>query len=1091
MFSAMTGNSAIFYRPLCCLPILAFLVLAGAQNAAAERLPIKSYTVADGLSHDRVKNILRDSRGFLWICTIEGLSRFDGYRFVNYGLEQGLPGGNVSHLLETRSGQYWVATTNGVGRFNASPPTSSGAADVRTPRFTTYAVGNNDQTNNVRYLLEDHAGRLWAGTAGGLFRWVESLDAFQRVEQGLLARPECYIRALAEDAEGSLWIGSNLGLIRMLPDGRLLSFSMRQGGQRLTSTFLQADRDGRLWMFHSKGLLVFRPESSATAASRDLPWLKLTAQQNCVQSLAGEQNGDCEMRNAKFHHPALQTQYLTLAPGEALLYIATLWTTDEIGLALHQTADGQIWIGSHLGLFAFDGVSFRNYTTAQGLNENLIVAVNEDSDGNLWLGGFSSGAMKIVRQGFTSFTKADGVGNLRVVGIHADQTGAVYATSGDWFINQFDGQHFKSVQPHLPSPMPKTGWDFSQCSFQDRNGEWWVPTTQGLYRFSRVERIEQLATARPIAVYTTRDGLSGNNIGHFFEDAQGNLWLGTDGEVQITMWERSTGTFHRYTTADGLPASMAPYDFDQDLNGDIWIGLANGLARYRAGRFTHWTMAEGVPKGIIRNVYCDHAGRLWITSSLGGVGRMDDPSADTPQFKIYTVADGLASNATRCLTEDEWGRIYVGAGRGVDRLDPATGRVKHYTTADGLANSFVNAAFRDRNGHLWFGMLQGLSRLIPEQERPATQVPVWINGLHIAGAAYPISEFGESDISLPSLESSQNRIQIDFFGLGFSADEPLHYQYKLEGAGQDWSEPTEQRTHEMSLGPGSYRFLVRAVRPDSTLVSTPASVSFKILPPIWLRWWFIAITVLVAGSLIYAFARYRYKRMEAVLEAQDALRRSREERFAELERVRKRIATDLHDDIGSSLTQISILSEVVLQKTDANDSHLSGPLSMIAVASRELVDSMSDIVWAINPQKDHLNDLTQRMRRFASDVLTARNIAFEFSAPDEDDDVPLGANIRREVFLIFKESVNNLVRHSGCTEAEIEFRAEPGKLWLKLHDNGRGFDAAQKSQGHGLASMRERTIGLGGELNIISSNGQGTTLTVSIPLKRQTQTPYE
>ena len=168
--------------------LASIVIMTTSPDAAAERLPIKSYTVADGLAHDRVRNILRDSRGFLWICTIEGLSRFDGHRFVNYGLEHGLPGGNISYLLETRRGQYWVATSNGVGRFNPSSPASSGGARVTEPRFTAYVVGTTVQTNNVRVLFEDRAGQLWAGTAGGLFRWVESRGTFQHVEQDLLAR---------------------------------------------------------------------------------------------------------------------------------------------------------------------------------------------------------------------------------------------------------------------------------------------------------------------------------------------------------------------------------------------------------------------------------------------------------------------------------------------------------------------------------------------------------------------------------------------------------------------------------------------------------------------------------------------------------------------------------------------------------------------------------------------------------------------------------------------------------------------------------------------------------------------------------------
>src|SRR5207248_1603874 len=209
-----------------------------------------------------------------------------------------------------------------------------------------------------------------------------------------------------------------------------------------------------------------------------------------------------------------------------------------------------------------------------------------------------------------------------------------------------------------------------------------------------------------------------------------------------------------------------------------------------------------------------------------------------------------------------------------------------------------------------------------------------------------------------------------------------------------------------------------------------------------------------------------------------------EERLIELERVRKRIATDLHDDIGSSLTRISLLSEVAQRRGREADADGNGSLSVIAGLSRELVDSMSDIVWAINPEKDSLGDLTQRMRHFAGDVFSARGIDFRFHLTDAGDDVRLGANLRRELFLIFKEAVNNAVRHSECTEAEIEFKADAHSVLLRFSDNGRGFDMLSKSNGHGLKSMRARTEGLGGKLEIESKPDCGTDLTFAIPFKR-------
>ncbi len=157
---------------------------------------------------------------------------------------------------------------------------------------------------------------------------------------------------------------------------------------------------------------------------------------------------------------------------------------------------------------------------------------------------------------------------------------------------------------------------------------------------------------------------------------------------------------------------------------------------------------------------------------------------------------------------------------------------------------------------------------------------------------------------------------------------------------------------------------------------------------------------------------------------------------------------------------------------------------MIASLSRDLVDSMSDIVWAINPRRDRLSDLTQRMRRFASDVLTARQIEFTFQAPDAQHDLRLGADTRREVFMIFKESINNTLRHSGCSKATINFLIEDGVLELRLYDNGRGFDPQIENEGNGLASMRQRATKLGGRFTLNSGNGDGTTVTLRAPVER-------
>jgi signal transduction histidine kinase len=215
-----------------------------------------------------------------------------------------------------------------------------------------------------------------------------------------------------------------------------------------------------------------------------------------------------------------------------------------------------------------------------------------------------------------------------------------------------------------------------------------------------------------------------------------------------------------------------------------------------------------------------------------------------------------------------------------------------------------------------------------------------------------------------------------------------------------------------------------------------------------------------------------------------AIYRYRVSRLIELERVRTRIATDLHDDIGASLSLIAMLSEVAQRQVQRGSSSVTEPLSAIASSSRELVDAMSDIVWAVNPRKDRFSELVKRMRRFASDAFTSRDIALEFEAPD-DHDFKLGADARREIFFIVKEGINNIARHSGCKNAAIILRVQGGSLRLELRDDGKGFVPAQAIEGNGLASMHDRARRLGGEFEVVSANDLGTTLSLVVPLDRE------
>lgn len=254
---------------------------------------------------------------------------------------------------------------------------------------------------------------------------------------------------------------------------------------------------------------------------------------------------------------------------------------------------------------------------------------------------------------------------------------------------------------------------------------------------------------------------------------------------------------------------------------------------------------------------------------------------------------------------------------------------------------------------------------------------------------------------------------------------------------------------------------MRAVAADGTFSDQPATVAFTILPPLWQRWWMRLLLVAFACGVLYTLYRYRLAR------------------FLEVERLRTRIATDLHDDIGSTLSQIAILSEVAGR--DLLPDGRGEPLSDIADLSREVVDSMSDIVWAIDPEQDRLGDVSHRMRRFASDLLTPSGIRVGFHNPGGQQDPQIGPDLGRQILLVFKESLHNVARHSACTEVQIELSLAGGWLELTISDNGRGFDAERVQRGHGLVSMERRARQLGGSVRVDTCPGSGTSVRLRIP----------
>jgi len=1010
------------------------MLLVVSQAVNAESLPIKTYTIADGLVSNKISRIARDSRGFMWFCTEEGLSRFDGYTFTNYSTAQGLPTNWVDDFLETRSGTFLVATYAGLCVFNprgvpirqdrlASQPNS-------LPMFEVYRPGTDESASHIKVLFEDSEETIWCGTMRGLYRidLANHQATFNYVELGISSdRPEQQrIRSIVEEQPGVLLIAIAKELYRRSPDGRTERITSKHRLPRADLMSLIREREGTLWIGTGLGLCsISGPDSRGPATAR----------------LHSTREGlRCVEVNAVF-----------------------------------QGNDGKLWMGTDCGLYEFIKDEPFRLRHIKNMRDARVWSLNEDWYGNLWI-GTAEGVMRLARSGFTSYTETDGIGFRDIYRIAESNVGEVtlYTRLDDlhFSVARFDGEAFTSqeVKPRAFA-ISSFDWHQGQIPIRDSRGEWWWPTFEGLFRFASASYIENILKARPIAHYSVKDGLPDNLLRGIYEDRRGDMWIsiGSEGKPRVARWERSTARIDCYSEAEGLFAKGSPTTICDDKQGNIWIGFEGGrIARYMEGRFTTLTPSDGAPEGRVNQLVCDSSGRIWIASANGGLGRINDAPADRPQIVTYTMADGLASNSILNIAEDQKSRFYVATSRGLNHIDFETGSVRRFTANDGLANDQVDKIFRDRSGAFWFGTSSGVSRLIPQSETTRISPSIFINRVKVVGESRHISEMGETDLRGIELPAHQNHIEIDFGSLFFSVGDLLRYQYKLEGADTDWQLPSFQRSvNYANLKPGSYQFFVRAVNSDGGVSLQPAMLEFRVIAPIWQRWWFVSILAGLAG--LVAFVLYRY----------------RVEQLLELERVRTRIATDLHDDIGSSLSQIAIMSEVIRQQTAGENQQISRPLSVIAGTSRELVDAMADIVWAINPTRDHLIDLTMRMRQFGGDLLTARNIEFTFAAPGLESDIRIKTNVRRDVFLIFKEAINNAVRHSECSAAKIIFAVNDKRLMLKVSDNGHSFDPARASGGHGLASMKHRAQSIGGTLEILAQCGQGTTVTLQVPLRRR------
>jgi ligand-binding sensor domain-containing protein/signal transduction histidine kinase len=1004
------------------LASLAWLVFV-AVAAHAGTLFVRTYSVAEGLANNHVSRIYRDSHNFLWMCTDEGLSRFDGLHFVNFTPADGLPDIHVNDIIETRRGNYWIATDGGAVLFRPGGP---------GPRFVTFKPSGRqrgDIADIVNAVWEERDGSVLLGTGAGLYRL--RLSVFRAVYQRIdFHAPRDFpgrsmVNTIFIDRDRGLWVGASSGLYHLDRNGKWIWLKQQEGLPHEFVDRLVSDNNGRIWACTRGGLARLT--------------IHVEAGKRSVDEVLTTRNG--------LPHSDVRA---FLAISDSHRWIATL------GGLVEWRPDAQ--------------PQFRIYTQQDGLSDQEFSALALDSAGVVWVGTRNGGVNQLKEAAIQTIPSPAGVFFSYADRVLETASGAICVAAildPQRTIRCFDGPQVQTMRPRLP-PEIIHGAPFSErATLVDRSGHWWFATSGGFFRLNQ----DQLRTnfGSPFELRLLED-LESRRV---FEDSHGALWI-TTLEFRKGHVRRPYGLF-RWTPANSELRDFSSYLPDkarerevtsvaETANGEIWIGLGQpgGLFRLRAD---HFEEIPDPPAGTIKAMLRDRHGRLWIASSESGLGRVDEPYSVNATLRKYTRADGLSSDQIWCLVEDRNGGIYLGTARGVDRIDPSSGEITHLTSADGLPPGDIRSAIIDRRGNLWFLSSRGLSEYRPRIEIKPPRLETRVMGIHIDGVSAPISAIGETNIGLKTIPWYHNAMQLDFGTVDFVAPEQVRYQFHLEGGVPGWSTPSSAQGVQFSnLAPGRYRAFVRAVAAGGVMDALPAVVTFSISPPFWKQWWFIVLAATAALSLLFLWHRTYLNRQLG------------------LERVRSQIAMDLHDDIGASLSRIAVMSEATKARLK-NDALASNALGEIAETSRTLVDGMSDIVWSIDPRRDCLRDVVARLRAFGSGMLEPKGVSWTCEDVSDAGTYELSPDQRRQLYLICKEAINNIARHSGASIATLRIQVRNAHLRAEIEDNGCGMQT-RSGAGLGLKSMRTRAARLGGTVEVSDNNVQGVRIVVTLPMKR-------
>lgn len=966
----------------------------------------------------------------------------NGQNFVisTWYAEDGLPHNTVSHVVRDPRGFLWIGTQGGLARFD-------GRYFVEYPMPEAFSKGQND----IRALVvEDEDTMLMLSGSGRLVRLRDGKYEPHPIDQFL--REPIVPTDLAIDGKGALWIGAwDSSILRW--DGKHLETFVIESDtpRRGIKYYVVTDAEKRTWIangdffgWYDNGTLrryePLRGHAFMLAASRTgglWVWSR--------EALSKIENGVC--RTVPVNRRPLSSR-----------------------VGIHETEDGTLWLATRSnGVFRLiDG----KLDTKPALPQR-VHSITSDINGNTWFGAYGGGLLRLKSKQYEILNTDTGMPTMVSSSITEDEYGALWCANQSGGVVRVQGNTATVGKPASGSaPFP-----VNVCA--DKRGTVWAGTPHGL--------LWTEAGVSKAAPVLHRFAPVMSNVQTLFRAGDGDIWVS---------W--NNGSIGRIRDRELQPLTSGNNPLRQRVAGiverqgsdgpELWFALRSGqlfqLTKDRQDYGQNKMPSEIEPELQIHTLHVDFANRLWLGTSKGLLLWRDD----TPH--LFTTVSGLPDNVIYQIASDKHGRLWASCRRGIfciridDLLSTETAPGKQAIVKlfgrddklEGLSGMVGGQPMTclDRNERLWFATYRGLVGFdTTDAARHRNPPPVYID--HVFADGTPVSLDGKAGAT--RIGPGAGQIEFAFAALSFSAPDRTRVRRMLEGFDLGWVDATgETSTTYSRLPPGKYIFRVEATDAAGGAQQGSAVLAIEIVPAWWQTTWFrtgLALAIIIVVALIARRVSNRLLRRR--------LRRLELEKA--LDKERTRIARDLHDELGSRMSQVGFIADSVCRKS--KEPEQKEKLTDLAAQSRELVEDLHRVVWTVNPQNDSWQRMAAYISRYAQRTLNGTQTACVIDGVDTIPDIPVTPDLRHHIVAITKEALNNTLKYANATQVRIQMSADNGHFRMSISDNGRGFNpAALQEDGHyGLANMRERMAEAGGKIDIQSSPDKGTQITIDISLK--------